>query len=81
MLGIPTVKDRMVQQAISQWLGQFYEPDISKNSYGFRPHRGGTPSGTSSANLSQRGEGLYSRSSKIAATVDNFMKTLQEDVF
>lgn len=40
MLGIPTVIDRMLQQAISQWLGQFYEPNFSKHSYGFRPHRG-----------------------------------------
>ena len=26
MLGIPTVLDRLLQQAISQWLSQFYEP-------------------------------------------------------
>ena len=39
MLGIPTVKDRLLQQAISQWLNQFYEPDFSEFSYGFRPNR------------------------------------------
>ena len=39
MLGIPTVKDRMLQQAISQWLNQFYEPNFSAFSYGFRPNR------------------------------------------
>jgi RNA-directed DNA polymerase len=39
MLGIPTVIDRLLQQAISQWLGQFYEPNFSKFSYGFRPKR------------------------------------------
>ena len=27
MLGIPTVIDRLVQQSISRWLGQFYEPN------------------------------------------------------
>ena len=37
MLGIPTVKDRLIQQAISQWLSQFYEPNFSSFSYGFRP--------------------------------------------
>lgn len=37
MLGIPTVTDRMIQQAISQWLSQFYEPVFSTFSYGFRP--------------------------------------------
>ena len=39
MLGIPTVKDRLIQQAISQWLNQFYEPNFSEFSYGFRPNR------------------------------------------
>jgi RNA-directed DNA polymerase len=38
-LGIPTVLDRLLQQAISQWLSQFYEPYFSKHSYGFRPNR------------------------------------------
>ena len=37
MLGIPTVIDRLLQQAISQWLTQFYEPTFSAFSYGFRP--------------------------------------------
>lgn len=39
MLGIPTVKDRLIQQAISQWLSQFYEPNFSSFSYGFRPNK------------------------------------------
>jgi RNA-directed DNA polymerase len=39
MLGIPTVLDRLLQQSISQWLSQFYEPCFSKYSYGFRPNR------------------------------------------
>jgi len=38
-LGIPTVTDRIVQQAISQKLQQIYEPKFSKFSYGFRPGR------------------------------------------
>ena len=38
-LGIPTVKDRLVQQAISQVLSRRYEPVFSENSYGFRPGR------------------------------------------
>lgn len=37
MLGIPTVIDRLLQQAISQWLSPQYEPEFSKTSYGFRP--------------------------------------------
>lgn len=39
-LGIPTVVDRFVQQAISQVLVNLYEPHFSENSFGFRPHRG-----------------------------------------
>lgn len=35
-LGIPTVKDRLVQQAISQILTKIYEPTFSPTSYGFR---------------------------------------------
>jgi len=37
MLGIPTVLDRLLQQAISQWLIPKYEEQFSKYSYGFRP--------------------------------------------
>lgn len=39
MLGIPTVIDRLLQQAIAQWLSRYYEPDFSAYSYGFRPLR------------------------------------------
>ena len=39
MLGVPTTIDRMIQQAISQWLSQFYEPNFSAFSYGFRPNK------------------------------------------
>lgn len=38
-LGIPTVVDRMVQQAISQVLTPIFEPQFSETSYGFRPKR------------------------------------------
>jgi len=38
-LGIPTVIDRIVQQAISQVLNKIYDPTFSNSSYGFRPKR------------------------------------------
>ena len=38
-LGIPTVVDRVIQQAIAQVLGLVYEPKFSDGSYGFRPDR------------------------------------------
>ncbi|HEY8734359.1 MAG TPA: group II intron reverse transcriptase/maturase [Puia sp.] len=39
MLGIPTVIDRMLQQAVAQWLMPKYEEGFSNGSYGFRPKR------------------------------------------
>ena len=40
LLGIPTVVDRLVQQAIHQVLTPIYERQFSMLSYGFRPKRG-----------------------------------------
>ncbi|MCR4957558.1 MAG: group II intron reverse transcriptase/maturase [Prevotella sp.] len=40
LLGIPTVVDRMIQQAIAQVLTPIYERQFSDGSYGFRPSRG-----------------------------------------
>ena len=38
-LGIPTVVDRVIQQAITQVLSPLYEKQFSPSSYGFRPNR------------------------------------------
>ena len=38
-LGIPTVVDRIVQQALVQKLTPIFEPTFSEYSYGFRPNR------------------------------------------
>lgn len=38
-LGIPTVVDRVMQQAISQVLTPIFGKKFSENSYGFRPNR------------------------------------------
>lgn len=38
-LGIPTVMDRLIQQALHQVLSPIYDPTFSDNSYGFRPGR------------------------------------------
>jgi group II intron reverse transcriptase/maturase len=37
MLGIPTVLDRLIQQAVAQVMGPLFEPKFSPHSYGFRP--------------------------------------------
>jgi len=39
LLGIPTVTDRLIQQAIAQVLSRLYDPSFSDHSYGFRPGR------------------------------------------
>jgi RNA-directed DNA polymerase len=39
MLGIPTVVDRFIQQALLQVLTPLYDPTFSAHSYGFRPGR------------------------------------------
>jgi group II intron reverse transcriptase/maturase len=39
LLGIPTVLDRLIQQALAQALSPLFEPRFSAHSYGFRPGR------------------------------------------
>src|SRR5690625_951016 len=39
LLGIATVTDRFIQQAIAQVLTSIYDPTFSNYSYGFRPNR------------------------------------------
>ena len=39
LLGIPTVQDRLIQQAMHQVLSREYEPNFSEHSYGFRRNR------------------------------------------
>jgi RNA-directed DNA polymerase len=38
-LGIPTVMDRLIQQALNQVMQPIFDPDFSESSYGFRPGR------------------------------------------
>lgn len=39
LLGIPTVGDRLLHQALHQQLSPIFEPDFQRHSYGFRPNR------------------------------------------
>ena len=43
MLGIPTVVDRLIQQALHQVMQPLFEPEFSESSYGFRPGRRASP--------------------------------------
>jgi RNA-directed DNA polymerase len=40
-LGIPTIVDRVIQQAIAQVLTPIFDPTFSDHSFGFRPNRNG----------------------------------------
>ena len=42
-LGIPTVVDRLIQQALLQTLQPQFDPEFSEHSYGFRPGRCAKP--------------------------------------
>ena len=39
LLGIPTVTDRVLQQAIAQVLTPIFDPEFSESSFGYRPGR------------------------------------------
>jgi group II intron reverse transcriptase/maturase len=39
LLGVPTVVDRLLQQAVGQILCNYYDMDFEDSSYGFRPNR------------------------------------------
>ena len=41
LLGIPSVLDRVIQQAIAQMLTPIFDPGFSNNSFGYRPKRSG----------------------------------------
>lgn len=58
-LGIPTIKDRVVQQAISQVLQPIFDATFSPHSYGFRPKR--------SAHQALRQAGKYVKGGKTTA--------------
>ena len=38
-MGIPTTTDRVLQQAVSQYIAIYFEPEFSSNSFGFRPNK------------------------------------------
>ena len=46
LLGVPSVLDRMIQQAIAQVLTPIFDPHFSGSSFGFRPGRSRPPGGT-----------------------------------
>jgi RNA-directed DNA polymerase len=62
-LGIPTVVDRVIQQALAQELGAIFDPDFSASSFGFRP-------GRSAHQAVKQIQGYLKAGSKVAADMD-----------
>lgn len=75
LLGIPTVRDRLIQQAIAQVLTEICDPDFSECSYGFRP-------GRSAHDAVYQAREYISQSYAMAVDVDleKFFDTVNHDV-
>ncbi len=55
-LGIPTVTDRLIQQALLQVLQPLLDPTFSEHSYGFRPGRCAQDAVLAASGMCPRGE-------------------------
>ena len=75
MLGIPTVMDRMIQQALLQGLTPIFDPTFSEDSYGFRPGRS-----THQAVLRAREHMAGGRRWVVDLDLEKFFDTVQHDV-
>lgn len=74
LLGIPTVTDRVIQQAIAQVLTPIFEPVFSESSFGFRP-------GRSAHGALRQVQGHIKAGSRIAVDLDlaKFFDNVQHD--
>lgn len=74
LLGIPTVMDRMIQQAIHQEMGPTFEEGFSESSYGFRP-------GRSAHDAVRAGQGFVAEGKKWVVDIDlkNFFDQVNHD--
>lgn len=76
-LGVPTVTDRFIQQAIAQVLTPVYEEQFSDHSYGFRPNRCAQQAVLKA--LGRRREETYHRSLQTSCSTSLIKKWRQED--
>ena len=74
-LGIPTVVDRLIQQALHQVLSPLYEPGFSESSYGFRPGRS-----AQQAVLAARGYATEGRRWVVDLDLEKFFDRVNHDV-
>ncbi|MFM8454432.1 MAG: group II intron reverse transcriptase/maturase [Gammaproteobacteria bacterium] len=74
ILGIPTVIDRLIQQAIHQKLSPLYEEQFSENSYGFRPSRNALQAVTKASEFVSEGYTWV-----VDIDLSNFFDTINHD--
>lgn len=75
LLGVPTVIDRMIQQAIVQVLQPIWEKKFSDSSYGFRPNR-------SAQQAIKKAKGYYEQGYKYVVDIDlaKYFDTVNHDL-
>ena len=74
-LGIPTVIDRIIQQAMAQQLIPIYEPLFSENSFGYRPGRGAKDA---IGRIKEYAEQGYTRA--VVLDLSKYFDTLNHDI-
>jgi RNA-directed DNA polymerase len=74
-LGIPTVLDRLIQQAIAQVLTPIFDPHFSESSYGFRPGRSAHDAVSQVKNLFRSGY-----RTAVDADLSKFFDTVNHDL-
>lgn len=74
-LGIPTVLDRFIQQAMLQVLQPILDPTFSQNSYGFRPGRSAHQAVVAARNLVASGKRFV-----VDVDLEKFFDRVQHDV-
>lgn len=74
-LGIPTVVDRLVQQALLQVLEPIYDPTFSEGSHGFRPGRGAHDALRQASEYVAEGRGIV-----VDLDLEKFFDRVQHDV-
>jgi group II intron reverse transcriptase/maturase len=74
-LGIPTVLDRFIQQALLQVLQPILDPTFSRNSYGFRPGRSAHQAVMAARNRVQSGKRFV-----VDVDLEKFFDRVQHDV-
>lgn len=74
-LGIPTVVDRVIQQAIAQQLSIIYEPKFSENSYGFRQNKSAQDAVTRAKEIINNGYKWI-----VDLDIEKFFDTVNQDI-